>query len=62
MSDGKKGSKGKQPQLVAIDVLRKKKDLDPAIYEGILTMNGWKEGKHVTEEEFDSAVKKFLKL
>ena len=35
-------------------------NLPEEVYEGVKTANGWKEGKSVTEKEFDEAVKKFL--
>ncbi len=43
----------------AIEELKGIKDTPDAVFEGAKAANGWKTGKMVTEEEYESAVKAF---
>lgn len=50
-----------KPIYPTIKELAEAAELPEEVYEGVKAANGWKEGKSVTEKEFDEAVKKFLK-
>lgn len=47
--------------MQTIEQLSMKKGTKQSVYFGAISMAGWYAGKMVTEEEYDSAVNKFLK-
>lgn len=52
----------KEPsQLFAIEELKKELGVSEAVFAGVKLARKWAEGKEVTKEEFESAVKKWLK-
>lgn len=46
-------------ELLEIGELRKQKKISQAIFAGVCSVNGWRPGKVITEEEFLSEVTKF---
>ena len=55
-------NKQKEPsQLVPIEELKVEFGISEAVFAGVKLANKWAEGKEVTKEEFESAVKKWLK-
>lgn len=51
----------KPQELFEINELRKQKKISRAIFAGVCSVNGWRPGKTITEEEFLSEVAKFTK-
>jgi hypothetical protein len=47
------------PELLEISELRTRQKISRAIFAGVCSANGWKPGKRVSEEEFQTAVKQF---
>lgn len=56
----KEAAFGDKP-MQTIEQISMKKGTKQSVYYGAITMAGWYAGKLVTEEEYDAAVKKFLK-
>ena len=46
-------------QFFSIEELKIKKKTSSAIFSGICTAFGWKDGKMVTEKEYDTAITSF---
>lgn len=51
----------KELGVFSIEELKIKGKLNEAIFQGVITKEGWTHGKMVTEKEFLEAVEKFLK-
>lgn len=51
----------KSSQLVTIEELKKELGVSEAVFAGVKLARKWAEGKEVTKEEFESAVKEWLK-
>jgi hypothetical protein len=49
----------KAKELLDVGELRKKHKLSRAVFAGVCSVNGWKPGKAVTEEEFLKAIERF---
>ncbi len=49
-------------ELVKIEELAEKNEVNASILAGVKVATGWKCGRKVTEKEFKIAVSKFLKL
>lgn len=47
------------PQFFSIEELQNKKKTPSSTFSGVCAACGWRPGKMITEEEFDTAVEKF---
>ena len=49
----------KAPELFTIGELQKRKKITPGVFAGACSVNGWRHGKMLSEDEFMEGVRKF---
>lgn len=54
-------TKASEPSLKTIEEMAHEAGVDKSVLAGVKVNEGWSTGKRVTEKQFESAVKKFLK-
>lgn len=47
------------PELLTIGELQKRKKITPGVFAGACSVNGWRPGRTMTEEEFVEGIEKF---
>lgn len=48
-------------EFIPVGELKARKETPDAVFAGVLAAKGWKDGKAVTEKEYEAAVEAFLK-
>jgi len=54
-------TKATEPSMKTIEEMAHEVGIDNTVLAGVKVNEGWSAGKRVTDKQFDSAVKKFLK-